>query len=81
MAVFYPRCDLLGAAGIAGYFLLSGENFVTALTLIDQTVPPTDLTLLGDTSRLTATSFAAGKITLVNFFACGACPAGPSMLS
>ncbi len=67
---FTPVVIFLAIAGIAGYFLLSGENpQALPSTLIDQTVPPTDLALLDGTSRLTAKSFTAGKITLVNFFA------------
>lgn len=67
---FIPVMIFLAVAGIAGYFLLSGENpQALPSTLIDQDVPATDLALLGDPSRLTATSFATDKITLVNFFA------------
>lgn len=67
---FIPVVIFLSVVGIAGYFLLSGENpQVLPSTLIDQPIPATDLALLDDPSRLTATSLAIGKITLVNFFA------------
>lgn len=67
---FIPVAIFLAVAGIAGYFLLSGENpQALPSTLINQAVPPTDLALLDDASRLTATSFFSGKTTLVNFFA------------
>ena len=68
---FIPVVIFLGVAGIAGYFLLTGENPQDLPSaLINQPVPATDLAVLGDGSaRLTAASFSSGKITLVNFFA------------